>query len=82
VGDVAMSVGVRGLNAASMNAASCALDAGSPLRCALIWPANEAEGKSRTEAMRCLKRHLARRYHRLLRVDSPSARLASPECAT
>jgi dihydrofolate reductase len=26
----------------------------------------EAEGKSRIEAMRCLKRHLARRYHRLL----------------
>lgn len=25
-----------------------------------------AEGKSRIEAMRCLKRHLARRYHRLL----------------
>jgi hypothetical protein len=26
----------------------------------------EAEGKSRIEAMRCLKRYLARRYHRLL----------------
>jgi hypothetical protein len=26
----------------------------------------EAEGKTRIEAMRCLKRHLARRYHRLL----------------
>jgi transposase len=26
----------------------------------------EAEGKSRMEAMRCLKRHLARHYHRLL----------------
>ncbi len=26
----------------------------------------EAEGKSRIEAMRCLKRHLARRYYRLL----------------
>jgi transposase len=26
----------------------------------------EAEGKTRMEAMRCLKRHLARRYHRLL----------------
>jgi transposase len=26
----------------------------------------EAEGKSRMEAMRCLKRHLARRYYRLL----------------
>jgi transposase len=32
----------------------------------------EAEGKSRMEAMRCLKRHLARRYHRLLlRANSP-----------
>jgi uncharacterized Fe-S cluster-containing radical SAM superfamily enzyme len=26
----------------------------------------EAEGKTRIEAMRCLKRHLARHYHRLL----------------
>jgi transposase len=26
----------------------------------------EAEGKTRMEAMRCLKRHLARRYHHLL----------------
>jgi transposase len=26
----------------------------------------EAEGKTRMEAMRCLKRHLARRYHQLL----------------
>ncbi|HSZ70819.1 MAG TPA: hypothetical protein VK756_10715 [Solirubrobacteraceae bacterium] len=26
----------------------------------------EAEGVSRVEAMRCLKRHLARHYHRLL----------------
>jgi hypothetical protein len=26
----------------------------------------EAEGKSGSEAMRCLKRHLARHYHRLL----------------
>jgi hypothetical protein len=26
----------------------------------------EAEGKTRMEAMRCLKRHLARRYYRLL----------------
>jgi transposase len=35
----------------------------------------EAEGKSRMEAMRCLKRHLARRYHRLLlRANSPVAR--------
>ncbi len=31
----------------------------------------EAEGKSRIEAMRCLKRHLARRYHRLL-LQPPS----------
>jgi transposase len=31
----------------------------------------EAEGKTRIEAMRCLKRHLARRYHRLL--VSPAA---------
>jgi transposase len=26
----------------------------------------EAEGKTRIEAMRCLKRYLARHYHRLL----------------
>jgi len=31
----------------------------------------EAEGKSRIEAMRCLKRHLARRYHRILCTSSP-----------
>jgi hypothetical protein len=45
-----------------------------------VWPAlvlvdpgtraylqrKEAEGKTRIEAMRCLKRHLARRYYRLL----------------
>lgn len=33
----------------------------------------EAEGNSRIEAMRCLKRHLARRYHRpLLRPPTHS----------
>jgi transposase len=32
----------------------------------------EAEGKSRIEAMRCLKRHLARRYYRLLSEGSRS----------
>ena len=31
----------------------------------------EAEGKSRIEALRCLKRLLARRYHRLLSQPSP-----------
>jgi transposase len=31
----------------------------------------EAEGKSRIEAMRCLKRHLARRYYRLLCREKP-----------
>jgi hypothetical protein len=30
----------------------------------------EAEGKTRMEAMRCLKRHLARRYYRLLSARS------------
>jgi transposase len=33
----------------------------------------EAEGKSRIEAMRCLKRHLARKYYRLLSERSRSA---------
>jgi hypothetical protein len=37
----------------------------------------EAEGKSRIEAMRCLKRHLARRYHRLL-LRPPTSRAAAP----
>jgi transposase len=32
-----------------------------------------AEGKSHREAMRCLKRHLARRFHRLLLDPSPSS---------
>lgn len=35
----------------------------------------EAEGKSRMEAMRCLKRHLARRYYRLLSERSRSTDL-------
>jgi transposase len=35
----------------------------------------EAEGKTRMEAMRCLKRHLARRYYRLLTKGSRSTRL-------
>jgi hypothetical protein len=36
----------------------------------------EAEGKSRMEAMRCLKRHLARHYHRLLlRPQAPLVQL-------
>jgi transposase len=41
----------------------------------------EAESKSRMEAMRCLKRHLARRYYRLLSKRSRSTGLlpeASP----
>ncbi len=32
----------------------------------------EAEGKSRIEVMRCLKRHLARKYYRLLSERSRS----------
>lgn len=32
----------------------------------------EAEGKTRIEAMRCLKRYLARHYHRLLMQPSPT----------
>jgi transposase len=39
----------------------------------------EAEGKSRMEAMRCLKRHLARRYYRLLSERSRSMGLLPPE---
>jgi hypothetical protein len=43
----------------------------------------EAEGKSRMEAMRCLKRHLARHYHRLLLrppapASGPVLRTAAP----
>jgi transposase len=37
----------------------------------------EAEGKSRIEAMRCLKRHLARHYHRLL-LRPPAAPRSAP----
>jgi transposase len=38
----------------------------------------EAEGKSRMEAMRCLKRHLARHYHRLLVRRLPATALTPP----
>jgi transposase len=37
----------------------------------------EAEGKSRIEAMRCVKRHLARHYHHLL-LRPPATRHNSP----
>jgi transposase len=37
----------------------------------------EAEGKTRMEAMRCLKRHLARRYYRLL-SEQPDGLLIGP----
>jgi transposase len=37
----------------------------------------EAEGKSRMEALRCLKRQLARHFHRLL-LRSPTAEEARP----
>lgn len=37
----------------------------------------EAEGKTRTEAIRCLKRHLARRFHRLL-LHAPATRAGHP----
>jgi hypothetical protein len=40
----------------------------------------EAEGKSRIEAMRCLKRHVARHYHQLL-LRPPGPRLGSPVIA-
>lgn len=42
----------------------------------------EAEGKSRIEALRCLKRLLARRYHRLPSQLSTlaAAPAASPDC--
>ena len=33
----------------------------------------EAEGKTRMEALRCLKRHLARRFHRILLLPSEAA---------
>jgi transposase len=41
----------------------------------------EAEGKSRIEAMRCLKRHLARHYHRLLSEGSKSTVLRESSMA-
>jgi len=37
----------------------------------------ESEGKSRIEAMRCLKRHLARHDHRLL-LRPPAAPCSAP----
>lgn len=33
----------------------------------------QAEGKSKREAIRCLKRHLARRFHRILTAPQPSS---------
>ncbi|MFI4990921.1 MAG: transposase [Solirubrobacterales bacterium] len=46
----------------------------------------EAEGKTRIEAMRCLKRHLARRYHQLLfaasRPQGPDQRRLLLHCRT
>jgi transposase len=42
----------------------------------------QAEGKSRREALRCLKRHLARRVWRLLQHNSPSARSTPPQPVT
>jgi transposase len=38
----------------------------------------EAEGKSRIEAMRCLKRHLARHYHQLLLRPPAAVRHLTP----
>ena len=44
---------------------------------------NQAEGKSRKEALRCLKRHLARRVWKLLHAPptptAPGARTPPPE---
>ena len=37
----------------------------------------QTEGKSRKEALRCLKRHLARRVWKLLQTPSPAAALAA-----
>jgi transposase len=37
----------------------------------------QAEGKSRKEALRCLKRHLARRVWKLLQTPTPAAPLAA-----
>ena len=45
----------------------------------------QAEGKSRREALRCLKRHLARRVYRLLATTTPTTRplrTAAPIAAT
>jgi transposase len=42
----------------------------------------EAEGKSRIEAMRCLKRHLARRYHRILSASPPLITTKTPGATT
>jgi transposase len=47
-----------------------------PQTCAYL-ARKEAEGKSRIEAMRCLKRHLARHYHQIL-VRPPAAPRAEP----
>jgi hypothetical protein len=42
-----------------------------------------AEGKSRIEAMRCLKRDLARHYHQLLTAPPPAGiRSGTPEVET
>jgi transposase len=44
---------------------------------------NQAEGKSRKEALRCLKRHLARRVWKLLHTSpAPAAPPAAPQTAT
>jgi hypothetical protein len=40
-----------------------------------VTTAQGSEGKSRMEAMRCLKCHLARRYYRLLSEGSRSTSL-------
>ncbi len=43
----------------------------------------QAEGKSRREALRCLKRHLARRVHRLLQAPpDPATRPLTIACTT
>jgi transposase len=41
----------------------------------------QAEGKTRMEALRCLKRHLARRIHRLLTQPTPTANALDPALA-
>jgi transposase len=50
-----------------------------PATCAYLQR-KEAEGKTRMEAMRCLKRHLARHYHQLLLRPAPTRR--SPSCSS